>query len=76
MRKDTKPWLADSFTLLSGSRMPGKAKLSTPASFTIHWKVCEDAPTIRLAGSSAAGRVSLINTLKAVSVPVFWKRMV
>ena len=76
MRNPTKPWLKGSFTLLSGNRMPGKLKVMIPGPLRFQLNACEAAPTCRLAGSRVAGSVSMITTMKAVSVPVFWNRMV
>ncbi len=76
MRKVTKPWLRGSFVLLSGNRMVGKfhRRMPWPESETVcGW---EAAMGRKVAGSSVGGSVSVITTKKAVSVPVFWKRMV
>ncbi len=67
MRKETKPLLAGSFTLLSGSMMFGKRNFTMPAPSSKRLLACELAPQMIVAGSKLAGKVSVTTTLKAVS---------
>ncbi len=75
MRNVTSPWLAASLVPLSGNRMSAKRHSSTRPGFIETENGCDATPWWKVVRSSAAGMVSVTTTVKAVSVPVFWKRM-